>query len=759
MEKLWRLMLAGRVQRHADFNVGGWRGQVKEHGLTLPARLELREVLKPRIRFRKSFRVPEGPRPSDEPTAIEDLVDWDIVLGADHAGYLLKNLHRSLPVGETLAPLLPDVTALLRDALDLMRELEGATDEEDPSTFWHPSIGEHRQNEHYRDWTFLIDLARDAWVATAETDPLRARLEIQNWLAVPYPLFKRLAFFAARDDRVAAPEQALEWLLLDEGRWLWSRETQREAIRLIVAIAPKLTGGGLVALEEAILRGSRRFYPLELAAEDVDPVISRSVWLRLKIQAAGVELGTEATEKLEELLRSYPDLTLAEDERDEFAYPRSDGSDFFGALQEDHWQTRCKTDFPAAVADLCQLASNGGWPSKQWRQALQTWCAELLAVKAFLSLGKLVSSAPDDTLKQLAHPVSGWLEAVAKEVGDNREPFFTLAERTIALHRDDELDAVNDPVSAANSHPIGNVVQALLAWWHSQGLKDDQGLGDPIRPIFEGLCDPAVPSFRHGRVILAQRAILLFRVDRAWTEQQMLPLFDWSQSADEARAAWCGFLWTPRVHAPLLAALKPQLLATANHYGGIGGFGENYAALLTLAALDPSDWITRKEIAPAIRALPEDGLVESLRFATRALQGAGEQSNEYWEHRIKPFLQEGLPKSKGVFTRAVCAEVVRLCVASGNCFPDAVDTVVHWLQPQLEPSHFVLDSLIEAQLCERFPAEVLSLLHAVVDPQRGNCVGPNYLKACLDAIVEADQRLAQDDRMQDDRMKYLRSLG
>jgi hypothetical protein len=778
MDKLWRLMLAGRVERHPGFDFGGWRKRVKEHGLPLPARLELREVLKPRIRFRESSRAPVLRRPPDGPAAIKDVVDWDVVLGADYIRELLNDLHRSLPAGETLAPLLPDMTALLRDALDLMRELEGATDEKDPSAFWHPSIGEHRENEHYRDWTFLIDLARDAWVATAETAPPRAFLEVQHWLTIPYPLFKRLAFFAAQHERVVTPAQALEWLLMDDGRWLWSAETQREAIRLMVAIAPKLTGEGLVALQDAVLRGSRRFSPLGLAAEDLDPFIDRRIWLRLaKIQAAGAELKAGARARLEELSHRYSNLTLAGDERDEFPYWRGDGLASRGpvtapkerrdlaewlrtdrgaiaALRDDHWRKRCTDNFATTATALCQLVRAGEWPLEPWRRALQTWCHEPLARKAFRRLGKLVSSAPDDTLKQLAHPVSGWLHAAAKDVGDNRKAFFTLTERTIALHRDDKLDAEHDPVSFAINHPVGIVVQALFAWWHAQGLEDNQGVGSPIRPIFEGLCDPGVPIFRHGRVILAARAILLFRVDRAWTEQQVLPLFDWSQSADEARAAWCGFLWTAQAYLPLLAALKPQLLAVANHYDDLGEFAENYAALLTLAALDPRDWITRKDIVPAIRALPEDGLIASLRFATRALQSADEQGNEYWEHRIKPFLRNVWPKSRDVLSAAICDKLVELCAASRDCFPDAVDIVVPWLQPQLEASDLALHDVVEAGLCGRFPSDALSLLHAVANPQGGNAIGPNYLNGCLDAIVASDPALAEDYRM-----KYLRGYG
>lgn len=777
MDKLWRLMLADRVKRDTDFNFGGWRGRVKEHGLTLPARFELREVLKPRIRFGESWRAPVLRRPPDEPAAIRDLVDWDAVLGHDHVGELLKDLHRSLPPGKTLAPLLPEMTSLLRDSLDLMRELEGATDEEDPSAFWHPSIAEHRQNEHYRDWTVLIDLARDAWVATAETDPPRALLQIQNWLAMPYPLFRRLAFFAAQDERVVAPEQALAWLLMDDGRWLWSRATQREAIRLMVTIAPKLAGDG-AALQDAILRGSRRFHPHELADEDLDQFAEHDIWLRLaKIEAAGAELGAEPRERLQELSRTYPGLALADDERDEFPYWRGDGSEWrnsiatptgrrelaawlrdnprgVGALQEDDWRERCKTDFETTAHVLCQLASNGEWLPERWRQALQIWSGKPVATQTFHDLGEFVSAAPDEMLKRLAHPVSRWLTAVAKEVGDNREPFFILAQRTIALHRDDALDADHDPVSAAINHPIGNVVQALFAWWHAQGLEDDQGIGDPVRLIFDELSDPGTPVFRHGRVVLAQRAILLFRVDRAWTEQQVLPLFDWNQPADEARAAWCGFLWTAQAYLPLLAALKPQLLATANHYADLDEFGENYAALLTLAALDPRDWITRQEIAPAIRALPEGGLVESLRFAARALEGNGGEGNEYWEHRIKPFLTEVWPKSNNLFSEAICDAFVGVCAASGGCFPDAVGLVVPWLQPQLEASDLALRSLVKAGLCERFPSDALSLLHAVANPQGGNAIGPNYLNGCLDVIVASDPALAEDDRT-----KYLRGVA
>lgn len=56
----------------------------------------------------------------------------------------------------------------------------------------------------------------------------------QAWFEIPYPTFKRLALFAASQDNCIEQEQWVDWLLLDEGRWLWSQRTAREVLRLLV---------------------------------------------------------------------------------------------------------------------------------------------------------------------------------------------------------------------------------------------------------------------------------------------------------------------------------------------------------------------------------------------------------------------------------------------------------------------------------------------------------------------------------------------
>jgi hypothetical protein len=265
---------------------------------------------------------------------------------------------------------LTDSTGLLREALDLMRELDGADDRSDLSYLAQPSISPHPQNRDYRDWTALIDITRDAWLATAATLPSRARLEVERWVTIPYPLFRRLVFFAATESQLFSSEQALNWLLSDDKYWLWSLETEREALRLLVTVAPRLAPQQQDFLFEAILAGP----PRDMFLADIEPerfqrIIDREIWLRLsKCKAAGTVLPTDVAAKLDGLSSQYPAWRIAENEGDEFpvwmgesgelhttqATPKqrreletwlrtNPKSDFW---QRDDWRQRCNVDFP-----------------------------------------------------------------------------------------------------------------------------------------------------------------------------------------------------------------------------------------------------------------------------------------------------------------------------------------------------------------------------------------------------------------------------
>ena len=183
MRTLWGLLVSRRMGVATDdVNLYGWRAGFRRHGLTATLRLELREKLTPRVRLRKPFpRLFDADR-REEPERISDLVNVDIVLSTS----------------------------------DVHRKVQMAGEKDDLGHIWQPSISEHPQNRKLRDWTALIDVTRDAWIAMANRSRRQAQSTLDEWREIPCPVFRRLVLFAATRTEIARPEAGVAYLLEDE---------------------------------------------------------------------------------------------------------------------------------------------------------------------------------------------------------------------------------------------------------------------------------------------------------------------------------------------------------------------------------------------------------------------------------------------------------------------------------------------------------------------------------------------------------------
>lgn len=777
MRTLWRLLLRGGVKSSwRSPNLHQWMGRLKREGLTATLRLELRELLSPKIRLSEPFRWGEEAEFTDEPTRLRQLVDWEPVLAADHVRSTLPDLADS-QWQAALPELLEDLQLLLRDALDLMHELGEADERSDRSHWDLPSISPHWQNRGFHDWVSLIELLRDAWLAVRSTDNARAARIAAAWFELPYPTFKRLAFFAASQDGCIAPEQWVEWLTADGAWWLWATDTRREVLRLLVLQGSRLTPASLERLELAILAGP----PREMYRDDLEPdrwrnLVERVIWLRLaKLRSSGVALGTATATRLAELSSLHPEWQLATNERDEFVIwtsgtgdpdfdenreidiaprkrhdlvqwlvkPQPERSPF----HEDTWRDVCRTRFFHSFYALRDLALHNKWPVERWREALQVWNEDGMVSRSWRYAAPLVQTMPDAVVQELAHSLTWWLQTASNSLVQHEDILLQLCQRVLDLPLDEDAgirggdgEPIQQPVLEAINHPVGHVTEALIDLWFKREPNDGDGLPADIRPLFTQLCDVQVRRFRHGRVLLASRLIPLFRVDRQWTEQYLLPRFDWTINAIEAKAAWEGFLWSPRLYQPLLLAFKSQFLDTARHYDDLGEHAEQFAAFLTYAALERMEGYTAEEWRVAIAALPQEGLQESAQALVQALEGAAGQREEYWKNRIQPFWRDIWPKSRDHATAGMSESLARLCIAAGSEFQAALTEVLDWLSP-IEHPFYVIHRLHESDLCRHFPKHALQLLAAIVGEQSW---GTSELGQCLDLIEQADANLARD---------------
>lgn len=761
MRAIWRVMLAGRVRTRMDhLGMYGWFERIKKEGLTASLRLELREMLTPHVTFRKPIRWGYEGSKETKPAKVSDYIDWDLILAMAHVHSAIQHgANSNAPWKEALPELLPDFTMLLRDAMDLARELGGADDKYDFSVIHQPSIEEHEQNRYYQDWPVLIMLAREAWRETARVQAARALRVAQNWWQQPYPLFKRMAMFAAAQGDNVPKAQALEWLYEDNNWWLWSPHTRHEAIRLLSTLAPKLTTAELSKLGQVIAEGP----PPEMYSKDEQGLWVRSfehnIWLRLaKVRASGVAWGPEASAKLSELEAKYPGQKVAEDGRDELSVWIGSGDeertvtltprrrrDLVEWLKinpgtdpwtEDDWRQRCRDNFSTTACSLYVLALQGIWPEKRWATALQVWAEEKSAPRAWRYAGGLQDLAPDEFIRKHDHGISWWLHIVAKTFTSKDGPFLKLCSRILPLIAYAKTPDIS--IAWAINHPVGLVVGALIDWWYSKSPKEGTELPEPIKTTFAGICKTDTDQYLPGRLVLAVHAIALFRVDESWATTNLLPLFDWNRSRDEACGAWSGFLWSPRLYRPLLAVIKEAFLATVGHYDELDELGERYAEFLAFVALDKGNTFTTKEMAAATSQLPPKGLVNTLYFLARSVEAADLPPKEYWAQRIHPYLHEIWPKSRNILTPELGKAFAELCAAAGDAFPDALRDLKIWLCPLPYPD-LVLLRIKDRKICEKYPVEALEYLSAIINEATEH-YGPQ-LKDCLNAIVTARPEL------------------
>ncbi|MDU8492195.1 hypothetical protein RYA07_28505 [Pseudomonas syringae pv. actinidiae] len=141
---------------------------------------------------------------------------------------------------------------------------------------------------------------------------------------------------------------------------------------------------------------------------------------------------------------------------------------------------------------------------------------------------------------------------------------------------------------------------------------------------------------------------------------------------------------------------------TASHYADLGDHSEQFAAIFTYAALGTLEGYTTEEFRDAFATFPLKALQEAAQALSQALEGAGEQREEYWQNRVLPFWQHIWPKSRDLVTPNIAESLVRMSFAAGKKFPDVLNAIYDWLVP-IEHMHYVIHLLHESGLCTLFP--------------------------------------------------------
>lgn len=738
----------------------------EEEAQRLSACLSQRQALVPYLVLRKGIQ--EQIENVSSPRTITHF--WPEIILADDASLLFES-----DFLEKWRIILPDlaepVQQHLLDALNMLEELAPKTvnGRRDFSIFCFPSISQHEQNWDHSARALLMHLLREAWKSLHQQNPTAAISMAESWFGKPYPTFKRFALYAAAQDGVIAPARWVDWLRQDNGYWLWISETRREVCRLLVLQGHSLGTVLREQLEEGILAGPPRdIFREDMSEEEYQGYTQYLSWLLLKKLSQNCSLSSHARSRLEQIEQEEPRLRREPDEQEEFpvwvgspqdaasspvaisALPQTcDGivrwvkkNDLYFSRRE-QWRQLCRERGQNCLQALQRLSRENIFPREFWWDAVQIW-TEAISKPAFhQELLDWFLYLPDNMLLQLAESCSWWLVRCAKSnllVGSAQ--FIDLCHKLLFLSYPEKISRYSDSsdiVNQALSSPQGNTALALLHIWDNNGLRDNAGLVEPYRTLLTELCDRHEPLPIHAHVFLGRYAITLYRVDRGWTEEYLLPLFDWQQNEWDASALWSGFLWTARFYPDLFMEFWSSFVACSRHYVELGALGRQYVQLATLIAIERMDDFPSEDCATIFNSVPVEALPDALDWLEDSIKRMEEEHRAACVlDRVIPFFHDCWPKDRRYMTPEISGGLAALCLVSPAAFPAIWEACRHNIGP-VSPLRSILFRLQQCGICRSLPREALDFLDKICGG--GAPFSGRHLGECLAELREAEPEL------------------
>jgi hypothetical protein len=754
MFAIWDLLLNGYFNNDRfTTNIYSWSSRYKTSGLTIGLKRELLKMLSPRVLLKKKSNFwKESKNP------FKALFDWDFVLNASspHSGVdVLKQEDSWLADSSEL---IFDFSSLLQEVMELRVIFHEVSEKRDLSYLYQPSIKEHEQNKDFRDWTLLIELTRDSWLALNNKNPQQAAKVAVDWWQIPFPIFKRLSLFAAAEVSALTSEIVLQWLSEDNLFWLWNINTRREVLQLLKSLQEKLSSSQLSSLTAMIVKGpSREFFRDDLTDEEFVDIRSRGIWLRLEmLQTSGLKLDIGTKDTLLDIQNKYPKWELADDDSDEFPvwtggrdlFDRFEKTptDFQGLLEwleknKDYdrwagndWSERCKNDFEMASDVLITLYEKGVLAPEAWREAIYVWSEDTnLNDSAWTKVCSMLLDARADLLEVTSWGLSRW---IGKRLGDgslDESEFMQFFDLLVNIPHEVDIEQYQDPLNAAINHPIGIMTENLFKWWYSTKPQLDSGINSTFKSKIQILLNTPGQNNYFAKAIIANNLLQLYRTDAAWTKSTIIIWFDWGNN-ELANLAWRSFLWSAQLHRGLLSALKPHFLATASHFSELDSQSDRYAQLLTYTALQQFPEYKLIEFTGPLKLLPEEGLQQVASSLEDGLSNSGEKRSEYWTNRVKPFLKKVWPKDVDINEDTV-NQLALLCVEASEYFDDAFNILKHFLYHTRFNDH-VITTLENSDVVEKFPKTALLFINMIVGE-------PDYrparnLESCLTRILDQE---------------------
>lgn len=769
--EVWSLILESHYQHGYEEKDSNWfdfRDHLKREGWTKGVLRYFEEVTKPYISIERALGLGASKPPSSdwEEIKVRELVNFEIKFSPRHG--------ESVPIPDEV---LLEATQILSNnlvkAADLRLEV-GDYDFESPTCYPNRDA-EGTANSRHSVFMWLVSL----FERLKDINPSAARALATLWPSDEQYYFSKLKLYAYNTNLFEADE-AIRFLLKLSQEQFWMDELRRELLFLVHDRWSEFSPVNKTKLLTRMLDGpDKRAYweQSEFENRKNEEACLYGKWLLLN----GCDLPSEFEERLEEAIEALPEwreIWARNTTSKHFMQVRGIGSDespaplegiplnkvaqiaeacskrdFDSDVQQRPFSGLSASEPRRALASLSLESRRQKYPVSLWRELISNWPRDVPDRLQIAFLNRILT-LPREVVSELKHTLGFWLrERFLSIVISNKPTAWKLFELcvdgfTLDTGQNEQRREELREIDNASSGPVANLTHSLLSVLYHHEPNAEQTIPDELKAKFETLVN--IDEEYRVQVIatLCRKVQWLFQVDPRWTQDQLLPRFDFSH--DDAVAAWHGYARSGGYYdAPVTLYLKPFILKIFPFLYE-WGWKQNTTNLfsqilveLTLADDLPAK-VTAQEARHCIRSMNSD----DRRAVINRLSVVGKREDTGWNIYVVPFIDTVWPRERAFKTSVLTSAWLSLLAKSGESFPIVLKSVRRFLAYGGENGHwlyqFKRDAKSEKSLIELYPENVLEVLDAVI-PNHIEMV-PYDLEEVLNLTVESKSVLLHDPR-------------
>ena len=765
--KIWELIINGYTDRSNDFDLYNWVARYQKEPIDIIGHKNFMNYVSPKIEINRHLSFPDN---DNEKTEDKNFLDIEVVLNNPQLRDVRKNIQKII---KNKIPL-NDIQKALEDFLCLSKTLDLVSEKFDKSEWNLPSIEDHSQNKKYfNTWGVLIEILRDIWLDIEKSDSPKALGIAKSWFNIKYPVFKRLAFFAAAKNKRMRPKIWLKWLLSENAYWLWNPTVYREVLRLLNEKGNTLSSSELLKLEEVIKLGPP---PQNYSKEIYSNIKEYEIWhYLLKLQKGGCKLSKESMNIIADGNPKYSHR-IYKDERDEFNMWSTSSSDAEYINRpltnetpykiknlvdwlakdphddfeyRDNWKDFCVKNYKRAAYGLYFAVRKNKCSSRRIDEALQTWAGNKdISTKLLDCFGKSIIYTPVEFLQNSKYAIAWWIDQMSHFIQKNTKDFISICLKIIDL-KNDNKEIIEDKyvVTSAINDPIGHVTNALFIQWLKTSPQSETKLSQKWKNIFKKLSNPKYNKLFYAKFFLGEYLIPLYRVDKEWTKKHVLPLFDWKNSR-YTNILWYGFFFKNRIDIEILKELKLSFLDIANNFDKIKDKRESciesYISMSMYMALNKMPGYKQSDFMHIFEKLPAKNLFYIWKLIRETIKDRTDKK-AFWGKTVKPFYQNIFTKDLMKKNQKLSHEIALFIIESNEIFIDVFNALKRWLIP-IDFSYDIIKKISSSSLTKDYPKEILEFLHSTINEK---VFLKEDLKECLKKITETYPNLAKSKKYND----------